>query len=202
MLLDMLVVMQQRYKDKQADMYGPLKRHVPLYLGFRGPRPPVWRSYRLSWSRRESHPREQIQGFAGCWDSILRVGIRIIHGLGEGADPRIVSLPDLMTRVAIDGRPPSTCPPEWGEADEPDPSDTEIWDALYARAEDMIAYAKSFGLTILMLQPLNQFDGWPEGSKRADWVKRKAEKWLPLCSKLHVEQLQVGEPIPAFTRHG
>lgn len=57
----------------------------------------------------------------------------------------------------------------------------------------MIAYAKSFGLTILMLQPLNQFDGWRERSERGEWVKRKAEKWLPLCSKLKVEQLQVRE---------
>jgi hypothetical protein len=57
----------------------------------------------------------------------------------------------------------------------------------------MIAYAKSFGLAVLMLQPLNQFDGWKEGSKRGEWVKRKAEKWLPLCSKLKVEQLQVSD---------
>lgn len=46
-----------------------------------------------------------------------------------------------------------------------------------------------------MLQPLNQYDGWAEGSKRGEWVKRKAEKWLPLCSKLRVEQLQVGRPV-------
>jgi len=55
----------------------------------------------------------------------------------------------------------------------------------------MKEYAAHFGLTILMLQPLNQFDGWPENTKRADWVRRKAEKWLPLCSKLGVEMLQV-----------
>ena len=87
--------------------------------------------------------------------------------------------------------PASSCPAEWSEADEPDPDDTAIWNALYRRADEMIAYAGSFGLTILMLQPLNQFDGWPAGSKRGAWVKRKAEKWLPLCSKLRVEQLQV-----------
>jgi hypothetical protein len=56
----------------------------------------------------------------------------------------------------------------------------------------MLAYAAGYGLSILMLQPLNQFDGWPAGSERADWVKRKAEKWLPLCSRLRVEMLQVG----------
>lgn len=56
----------------------------------------------------------------------------------------------------------------------------------------MIAYAASFGLTILMLQPLNQFDGYAPGTERAKWVKAKAERWLPLCSKLGIEQLQVG----------
>jgi len=93
--------------------------------------------------------------------------------------------------VTLTCSPESTCPPEWSEADEPDPTDTEIWDALYSKAEDMVSYAATFGLSILMLQPLNQFDGWREGSKRGEWVKRKAEKWLPLCSKLGVEQLQV-----------
>jgi hypothetical protein len=70
--------------------------------------------------------------------------------------------------------PASTCPPEWSEADEPDPTDTEIWDALYSKAGDLVSYAATFGLSILMLQPLNQFDGWHEGSKRGEWVKRKA----------------------------
>ncbi|OXB33630.1 3-dehydroshikimate dehydratase [Cryptococcus neoformans] len=92
-------------------------------------------------------------------------------------------LPDL---------PPSTCPPEWSEADEPDPSDDAIWKALYAKTEDFKKLVAKYGMTCLVLQPLNQFDGWPEGSKRAEWVRRKAEKWLPLCSKLGVEQLQVG----------
>lgn len=87
--------------------------------------------------------------------------------------------------------PPSTCPPEWSEADEPDPSDDAIWKALYAKTEDFKKLVAKYGMTCLVLQPLNQFDGWPEGSKRAKWVRRKAEKWLPLCSKLGVEQLQV-----------
>ena len=43
-----------------------------------------------------------------------------------------------------------------------------------------------------MLQPLNQFDGWRKGSKRHDWARAKAEKWMVLCSKLGVEMIQVG----------
>jgi sugar phosphate isomerase/epimerase len=56
----------------------------------------------------------------------------------------------------------------------------------------MKALAASYGLQILVLQPLNQFEAWPAGSKRGEWARRKAEKWLPLCSKLAVEFLQVG----------
>ncbi|WWC69589.1 uncharacterized protein I206_103532 [Kwoniella pini CBS 10737] len=88
--------------------------------------------------------------------------------------------------------PPSSCPPEWKEADEPDPSDTEIWNAMYAEATGFLQMARDHDLSVLAIQPLNQFDGWPEGSKRADWVKRKAEKWLTLCSRLKVELIQVG----------
>ncbi|ODN81782.1 hypothetical protein L202_02155 [Cryptococcus amylolentus CBS 6039] len=95
-------------------------------------------------------------------------------------------------RSELPNLPASTCPPEWSEGGEPDPSDTEIWDAFYAKTDSFKALAAKYGLTILILQPLNQFDGWPEGSKRAEWVRRKAEKWLVLCSKLGVEQIQVG----------
>ncbi|WRT68156.1 uncharacterized protein IL334_005131 [Kwoniella shivajii] len=88
--------------------------------------------------------------------------------------------------------PKSTCPADWKEADEPDPSDTTLWNALYAEAPKLVEYAASCGLQLLALQPLNQFDGWPRGTSRAQWVRRKAEKWLPLCALLKVELLQVG----------
>lgn len=88
-------------------------------------------------------------------------------------------------------RPESTCPPEWSEANEPDPSDEEIWQALYSLAADFVHLARKYGVKVVVLQPLNQFDGWPAGTERAEWVRRKAERWLPLCSKLGVEFLQV-----------
>ncbi|WWD01548.1 hypothetical protein V866_008493 [Kwoniella sp. B9012] len=88
--------------------------------------------------------------------------------------------------------PPSTCPEEWKEADEPDPEDEEIWNAMYEEASSFLELAESHGLSVLALQPLNQFDGWPEGSKRAEWVRRKAKRWLTLCSRLKVELIQVG----------
>ncbi|AFR98803.1 3-dehydroshikimate dehydratase [Cryptococcus neoformans C23] len=116
--------------------------------------------------------------------ALQKAGFKYVE-VGFGAYMEWVrsELPDL---------PPSTCPPEWSEADEPDPSDDAIWKALYAKTEDFKKLVAKYGMTCLVLQPLNQFDGWPEGSKRAEWVRRKAEKWLPLCSKLGVEQLQVG----------
>ncbi|KIR34912.1 hypothetical protein I352_02167 [Cryptococcus deuterogattii MMRL2647] len=88
--------------------------------------------------------------------------------------------------------PPSTAPHEWAEAGEPDPSDEEIWKALFDHVPAMLSLAKSYDIKILMLQPLNQFEGWAAGSKRADWCRRKAERWMPLCSALGVEQIQVG----------
>ncbi|WVF72588.1 hypothetical protein IAT40_007405 [Kwoniella sp. CBS 6097] len=88
--------------------------------------------------------------------------------------------------------PAFTCPREWQEADEPDPSDTEIWAALNEDAPKLVQSASKRGIKILAIQPLNQFDGWPEGSKRSEWVRRKAEKWLYLCSQLQVEMIQVG----------
>lgn len=87
--------------------------------------------------------------------------------------------------------PPSTAPVEWADAGEPDPSDVELWEALYSYAPKVIELAKSYGISILMLQPLNQFEGWAKGTKRAEWSRAKAEKWLPLCAKLGVEQIQV-----------
>lgn len=89
------------------------------------------------------------------------------------------------------GSPPSTAPVEWADAGEPDPSDAELWEALYSYAPKVINLAKSYGITILMLQPLNQFEGWAKGTRRAEWSRAKAEKWLPLCAKLGVEQIQV-----------
>ncbi|OCF60344.1 hypothetical protein L486_03026 [Kwoniella mangroviensis CBS 10435] len=88
--------------------------------------------------------------------------------------------------------PPSTCPEEWKVDDEPSPSDHEIWDALYSHAPKLKSLAETHGLRLLMLQPLNQFDGWPKGHEREEWVKEKAKKWIELCKKLRVEYLQVG----------
>jgi sugar phosphate isomerase/epimerase len=62
---------------------------------------------------------------------------------------------------------------------------------MFAQAAVLVKLAGSYGLKILMLQPLNQFDGWPKGHKRKEWSYRKAEKWLQVCSKLGVEQIQV-----------
>lgn len=75
--------------------------------------------------------------------------------------------------------------------DEPDPSDDEIWEALYGHAPALIDLALTHGLTLLIMQPLNQFDGWPSDHPRAEWARRKAERWLPLCSRLGVQYLQV-----------
>ncbi|ODO05015.1 hypothetical protein I350_05627 [Cryptococcus amylolentus CBS 6273] len=88
--------------------------------------------------------------------------------------------------------PESTCPPAWAEFREPDPSDSEIWAALSTFAPKFTALANQYGLTVIVLQPLNHFEGWPEGHEREEWSRRKAERWLSLCAELGVEFLQVG----------
>ncbi|GFZ51153.1 hypothetical protein JCM24511_08911 [Saitozyma sp. JCM 24511] len=95
-------------------------------------------------------------------------------------------------RSMVPDLPRSTCPPDWCEGDEPDPSDEEIWRVMDTMAGEMLSLAKRYGLTILAVQPLNQFEGWPAGSVREEWGRRKAERWLRLCSKLAVELIQVG----------
>ncbi|WVF67203.1 hypothetical protein IAT40_001951 [Kwoniella sp. CBS 6097] len=88
--------------------------------------------------------------------------------------------------------PPSTCPEGWKVDDEPDPSDDEIWSALFNHADALKSLAEHYGLKLGMMQPLNQFDGWPAGHKRGEWSRRKAALWLKLCSALGVGYLQVG----------
>jgi len=63
---------------------------------------------------------------------------------------------------------------------------------MYSQADILVTLAKQYGLKILMLQPLNQFDGWPKSHPRKEWAFRKAERWLTTCSKVGVEQIQVG----------
>jgi len=75
--------------------------------------------------------------------------------------------------------------------DEPDPSDDTIWDALYSHTSTIKELARRFNLELLIFQVLNQFDGWPQGEERGEWSRRKAEKWLKLCSMLGVKYLQV-----------
>lgn len=74
--------------------------------------------------------------------------------------------------------------------DEPDPNDEEIRRVMYESASDCQALAKTYDVKALIFQPLNQFEAWPEG-ERADWSKRKAERWIKLCAELGVEMLQV-----------
>jgi sugar phosphate isomerase/epimerase len=90
--------------------------------------------------------------------------------------------------------PASTCPPLYIRDDEPDPSDEKIWAALYRHADGLKSLAASHGLEVIILQPMSQYEGWVEGSHRSHWVREKAKRWLPLCSKLGVTYLQVRTP--------
>lgn len=105
---------------------------------------------------------------------------------------------DLLWELSSHRRPESTCPEEWKVDGEPDPSDDKLWDAFYTYAGKLKDLAKENGLELLMLQPLNQYDGWQKGHKRDEWVRRKGERWLKLCGKLGVQYLQVRSTIFGF----
>ena len=154
------------------------------------------------WDATHAYPREQARSYGQGGIQVCRVGIRELHGMGEVEGSQAVS--EGIARICCfhpadfvyltffsSISPPSTCPAEYIRDDEPDPSDEQLWDALYSHAEPLKALAKSLGLTLLIFQPLSQFEGWPKGSHRAEWVRRKAERWLPLCAKLGVGYLQV-----------
>lgn len=62
---------------------------------------------------------------------------------------------------------------------------------MYDATPRLKALAEIYGLRVVGVQPLNQFDGWPKGHPREEWSKRKAERWVPLLSMLGCEFLQV-----------
>lgn len=95
-------------------------------------------------------------------------------------------------------RPASSAPAEWADDGEPDPSDESIWQAMFEQAADLLDLARQLSVQILMIQPMDNFGGWPMGSARGEWAKRKAERWLRLCSCLHVDQLQVSWKIAPY----
>lgn len=59
----------------------------------------------------------------------------------------------------------------------------------------MLKLLKSYGLKLLGIQRLNQYEGWPEIHERSTHVKRKAHQWIRVCEALHVDWLQVCKPL-------
>lgn len=88
--------------------------------------------------------------------------------------------------------PASTCPELYIRDGEPDPSDDILWDALNEEAVKVNDYAASLGMRIAVLQPFGQYEGWPAGSERGEWVKGKAKRWVKLAGLLGAEFLQLG----------
>lgn len=67
-----------------------------------------------------------------------------------------------------------TCLIQLSGTDEGHISDDTIWKALYTNAEEFKKLAK-YGTTCPVLS-LSEFDGWPEGPKGAQGVRRRTEK--------------------------
>ncbi|KZT57225.1 xylose isomerase-like protein [Calocera cornea HHB12733] len=73
-----------------------------------------------------------------------------------------------------------------------DPIDEPIWAALKTTAAAVKELCANLGLHILCLQPLSQYEGWPEPMDRHAWAWEKALRWLDLAKELGAEMLQVG----------
>lgn len=72
---------------------------------------------------------------------------------------------------------------------------------MFDEAPALLELASSLSVETLMIQPMDNFGGWPTGSERGEWSKRKAERWLELCSRLKVEQLQVCSGSSVVSSH-
>lgn len=64
--------------------------------------------------------------------------------------------------------------------------------SLAQAAQDVHRLAASYGLTIMMLQPFSNFEGWGAGSKERDAAFRRAKGWIKVMKALGTDMLQVG----------
>ena len=74
----------------------------------------------------------------------------------------------------------------------------KAWDHLCAAAEKVRHQCDELGLEILMLQPFNNFEGWPEGSpERADAFER-AKGWMRVMQAAGTSMIQVWGMISIY----
>jgi len=110
---------------------------------------------------------------------------------GKGNSPRNLPSEAIADSSRDSLRPASTCPQLYKRDDEPDPGDDVIWQTLFDEAARLRDEVNAKGMSLIIFQPMSQYEGWPESSSRSEWVRAKARRWLKLCSLLGVKFLQV-----------
>ena len=66
------------------------------------------------------------------------------------------------------------------------------YDSLVQAAVDVKRLAAAYGLTIMMIQPFANFEGWKEGSEQRDEAFERAERWIRTMKAVGTDMLQVG----------
>jgi sugar phosphate isomerase/epimerase len=67
----------------------------------------------------------------------------------------------------------------------------EDYDKLCAVGGEVKKLCKENNVTILMLQPFSNFEGWPKGSKRRDDAFDRARGWIRIMESVGTDMLQV-----------
>jgi sugar phosphate isomerase/epimerase len=77
--------------------------------------------------------------------------------------------------------------------------------SLTSAARDIRALAAKHNLTLLMLQPFSNFEGWPRGSPEREDAFARARGWVEIMDAAGIEILQVGSsdtPLDKLSHSG
>ncbi|KZO96854.1 xylose isomerase-like protein [Calocera viscosa TUFC12733] len=124
----------------------------------------------------------KIKAAADAGFAAIEIGMDDLIAYAHALNP---DLPDPHPKYRATGAPAL-------EPDPRDPADEPLWAALMTTASAVHELCANLELHILCLQPLSQYEGWPEPNDRHAWAWERALRWLDLAKELGAEMLQVG----------
>ena len=76
---------------------------------------------------------------------------------------------------------------------------TDNYDELITVAEEIRRLCDASTLTVMMLQPFANFEGWPKGSKEREEAFERAKGWIEIMKVVGTDLLQVRLPDSTIT---
>lgn len=76
------------------------------------------------------------------------------------------------------------------------------YNSLCEAGTEVAKLCKANNLTILMLQPFANFEGWPTGSEERAAAFERATGWIRVMQAVGTDMLQVMHPSPILDHHG